>query len=73
MTIPFGFADRLKMPLIVAPMFLVSNPAMTIAACRAGVMGSYPAHATRTREVLSEWLVETESALQAAELSLIHI
>ena len=67
MTIPFDFADRLKMPLIVAPMFLVSNPVMTIAACRAGVIGSYPAHATRTREVFAEWLVETESALQAAE------
>ena len=67
MTVPFDFADRLKMPLIVAPMFLVSTPAMTIAACRAGVIGSYPAHATRTRDVLGEWLTETESALQAAE------
>ena len=65
MTIPFDFADRLKMPLIVAPMFLVSNPAMTIAACRAGVMGSYPAHSTRTREVFGEWLVEGADALIA--------
>ena len=67
MTIPFDFADRLKMPLIVAPMFLVSNPTMTIAACRAGVIGSYPAHATRTRDVFGEWLIETETALQKAE------
>ena len=48
MTIPFDFADKLAMPLIVAPMLLVSNPKMTIAACRTGVIGSYPAHATRT-------------------------
>ena len=67
MNVPFEFADRLKMPLIVAPMFLVSNPKMTIAACRSGVIGSYPAHSTRTREVLGEWLVETENALAEAE------
>ena len=62
----FAFSKKMKMPLIVAPMFLVSNPAMTIAACRAGVIGSYPAHATRTREIFGEWLVETEAGLQAA-------
>ena len=67
MTIPFDFADRLNAPLIVAPMFLVSNPKMTIAACRAGVIGSYPAHATRTREVFEEWLLETKAALDASE------
>jgi len=67
MTVPFDFADRLKIPLIVAPMFLVSNPKMAIAACRAGVIGSYPAHSTRTREVFEEWLMETQDALQAAE------
>ncbi len=67
MTIPFDFADRLKIPLIAAPMFLVSNPKMTIAACRAGVIGSYPAHSTRTREIFAQWLLETEAALAAAE------
>ncbi len=67
MAIPFDFSDRLALPLIVAPMFLVSNPQMTIAACRAGVMGSYPAHSTRTREVFEAWLIETEQALAAAE------
>ncbi len=67
MTIPFDFAGRMKMPLIVAPMFLVSNPKMAVAACRAGVMGSYPAHCTRTREVFEEWLIETETELKKAE------
>ena len=67
MTVPFDFSDRLKIPLIVAPMFLVSNPSMAIAACRAGVIGSYPAHSTRTREIFEEWLIETQSALQASE------
>lgn len=67
MTIPFDFAERMKMPLIVAPMFLVSNPKMAIAACRAGVMGTYPAHCTRTREVFEEWLIETESEIRKSE------
>ncbi|MEM7290926.1 MAG: nitronate monooxygenase [Pseudomonadota bacterium] len=67
MNVPFDFADRLKIPLIVAPMFLVSNPKMAVAACRSGVIGSYPAHSTRTKEVYEEWLFECEQALVAAE------
>lgn len=67
MDVPFDFADRLKIPLIVAPMFLVSNPKLAVAACRSGMIGSYPAHSTRTREVFADWLVETETALAAAE------
>ncbi len=67
MNIPFEFADRLEIPLIVAPMFLVSNPTMAIAACRAGVIGSYPAHSTRTREIFEEWLIETQNALAQAD------
>lgn len=67
MTVPFDFADRLKLPLIVAPMFLVSNPKMAVAACRAGAIGSYPAHSTRTREVFESWLIETRDALEVAE------
>ena len=67
MTIPFNFSDRLSIPLIVAPMFLVSNPKMTIAACRSGVIGSYPAHSTRTREIFEEWLIESQAALKASE------
>lgn len=65
--LPFEFASRLKIPLIVAPMFLVSCPALAVAACRAGVIGSYPAHSTRTREDFAGWLHETEAALARAE------
>ncbi len=67
MTIPFDFAPRLQIPLIVAPMFLVSNPKMAVASCRSGVIGSFPAHCTRTREVFAQWLDETEDALRTAE------
>ncbi|MHA7900473.1 MAG: NAD(P)H-dependent flavin oxidoreductase [Henriciella sp.] len=63
MSIDLTFGGRVKVPLIVAPMFLTSNPPMAIAACSRGVIGSYPAHATRTREIFAEWLVETEEGL----------
>jgi nitronate monooxygenase len=56
--------DSLEIPVIVAPMFLVSNPAMALAACSEGVMGSYPAHGTRSREEFEAWLVETIEGLK---------
>jgi len=59
--------DRLEIPVIIAPMFLVSSPAMALAACSEGVMGSFPAHSTRTREVLAQWLQETEDGLKRLE------
>ena len=65
--LPFDFADRLRIPLIVAPMFLVSCPALAVAACRVGVIGTFPAHSTRTREDFAGWLKETEAELARAE------
>ncbi|MEM7218711.1 MAG: nitronate monooxygenase family protein [Pseudomonadota bacterium] len=65
--LPFAFADRLRAPIIVAPMFLVSCPAHAVAVCRAGLVGSYPAHSTRTREVFADWLDETSELLASAE------
>ena len=50
--------DRLAMPAIAAPMFLVSNPALTLACCAEGIMGSLPAHGTRSREEFQAWLDE---------------
>lgn len=55
--------DQLKIPAIVAPMFLVSNPAITIAACAEGIMGSLPAHGTRSHEMLEQWLIEVSHGL----------
>lgn len=67
MPIDFTFNGRLKVPLIVAPMFLVSNPPMALAACSRGVMGSFPAHSTRTRDVFAEWLIEMDQGLAEME------
>ncbi|WP_417515900.1 NAD(P)H-dependent flavin oxidoreductase [Minwuia sp.] len=56
MSLPPEIADRLKLPLIAAPMFLVSGPELVIAACRAGVIGSFPTANCRTVEQLDEWM-----------------
>ena len=47
---------RLRLPIVVAPMFLVSGPKLVTAACRSGVIGSFPAPNARTIDVFEEWL-----------------
>jgi nitronate monooxygenase len=56
MSLPDSLRDRLRLPLIAAPMFLVSGPALVTAACRAGVVGSFPTANCRTVEELDAWL-----------------
>jgi len=58
---------RTALPVIAAPMFLVSNPAMALATCREGLIGSFPAHSTRTNEVLGEWLKIMDEGLRRLE------
>ncbi len=64
MTVPNTLRGRLRLPLIAAPMFLVSGPALVKAACRAGVIGAFPTANCRTVEELDGWL--TEIAADAA-------
>lgn len=56
MPLPTAISSRLKLPLIAAPMFLVSGPDLVIAACKAGVIGSFPTANCRTLEDLESWL-----------------
>lgn len=58
------FRDRLSLPLIAAPMFLVSGVELVIAACRSGVIGSFPTVNCRSTEQLDEWLTEIDTRLQ---------
>ena len=60
---------QLEIPAIVAPMFLVSCPELVVAACAEGLVGSFPAHSTRTREVFREWLDEIEAGLAALRVA----
>ena len=55
--------DKLKLPVIVAPMFLVSSPESVIASCKSGVVGSIPLLNARTAEMCEEWLKQLKAAL----------
>ena len=57
----------LQLPAISAPMFLVSGPEMVIAACRAGVIGSFPSPNARTPEILHQWMAQIVAELAASE------
>ncbi len=46
----------LRLPVVCAPMFLVSGPELVVGACRSGIVGSFPAPNARTLDVLEEWL-----------------
>ncbi len=71
MSLPPGIRDRLRLPLIAAPMFLVSGPELVIAACRSGVIGSFPTANCRTVEQLDEWMarIGRETGPDAAPLA----
>ncbi len=66
MALPAALRARLRLPLIAAPMFLVSGPALVTAACRAGVIGSFPTANCRTVEELDRWLADMGDALKRA-------
>lgn len=51
-------------PVIVAPMFLISGPAMVISSCIAGAIGSFPCTNARTLETLDDWMHQIKSQLQ---------
>jgi nitronate monooxygenase len=57
---------RLRLPLIVAPMFRVSGPALVQAACAAGIIGAFPTANARTADELDEWLTQLDSDGSAA-------
>ena len=59
------FHDRLSLPLIAAPMFLVSGVELVVAACRNGVIGSFPTVNCRSPEQLEQWLADIGSRLKA--------
>ena len=54
---------RLRLPVVAAPMFLVSGPELVIAAGQAGVLGAFPAINARTTDEFREWIERIEGAL----------
>ncbi len=55
----------LRLPVIVAPMFLVSGPELVIASCKAGLMGSFPTQNARSIEQLNDWFLRIRDELAA--------
>src|ERR1700733_4053240 len=64
--LPDKIAKRLRLPLIAAPMLAVSGPELTIAACKAGVIGSFPLANARSIEGVDAWLTQIETDLARA-------
>ena len=54
---------KLKIPVVGAPLFIVSGPELVIGQCKAGVVGSFPALNARPQEVLDEWLTQIKEEL----------
>ena len=57
--------NGLRLPVIAAPMFLVSGPEIVLACCRSGVVGTFPALNHRTTEGFDQWLTDIETGLKA--------
>lgn len=65
MPLPAPFDGRLRIPVIGAPMFLVSGPELVVAQCKAGIVGSFPALNARPAAQLDEWLARIREELAA--------
>ena len=63
MALPDNLARNLRIPLIGAPMFIVSVPDLVVAQCTSGIVGSFPALNARPQERLEEWIVDIKSRL----------
>jgi len=63
MSLPPILRDRLRLPAVCAPLFIISNPDLVIAQCKAGVVGSFPALNARPKEMLEEWLQRIDAEL----------
>ncbi|CAD5253741.1 Nitronate monooxygenase [Bosea sp. 62] len=66
MQLPAAFAGRLRVPVIAAPMFLISGPDLVVSCCCNGVVGSFPALNQRTTAGFADWLDEISERLGGA-------
>lgn len=75
MAIPASLQHGLKLPVIAAPMFLVSGPDLVVECCNAGVIGTFPSLNQRTTEGYREWVHDIKARLtpDAAAFGVNHI
>jgi len=62
-----SFLDGLSVPVIAAPLFLISGPKLVIECCKNGIVGTFPALNQRTSEGFEEWLIQIKSELDEFE------
>ncbi|KEQ13240.1 2-nitropropane dioxygenase [Endozoicomonas montiporae] len=65
--LPESWQERLSIPVVMAPMFLVSGPDLVIAGCKKGIVGTFPALNQRTSEGLEQWLIQITTELHNFE------
>jgi len=65
MALPKNLQDRLALPVIGAPLFIISNPDLVLAQCKSGIVGSFPALNARPKELLDEWLSRITGELES--------
>src|SRR6516165_6947718 len=65
MSMPALFKNRLSIPVVGAPLFIISVPDLVIAQCKAGIVGSFPALNARPPDLLDEWLARISRELAA--------
>lgn len=63
MALPTSLHDSLSLPLVAAPMFLISGPELALACCKEGIVGSFPALNQRTSEGFEAWLEQMDEEL----------
>ena len=61
------FVKNLSLPVIAAPMFLISGPSLVVECCKNGIVGTFPALNQRTSEGFEEWLIQIKAELKAFE------
>jgi nitronate monooxygenase len=69
MALPSVLRDGLRLPVIGAPMFIVSTPDLVIAQCKAGIVGAFPALNARPAPVLADWLEQITRELREHDLA----
>ena len=60
-------SKNLKLPIIAAPLFLISGPKLVIECCKNGIIGTFPALNNRTTEGFEQWIIQIKEELEAFE------
>ncbi|KZL19860.1 hypothetical protein PsAD2_01682 [Pseudovibrio axinellae] len=63
----YDLVPHLRLPVICAPMFLVSGPELVIAACKSGIGGAFPSTNCRTLQELESWMLQISNSIEPGD------